>query len=190
MSDVFAPEVRYAVDEINARFPALGPGGTYPHHGEDEPGGLTEEFYSADFWSTDKSVHDRVFPWIIANAERLNLKYVISWCRIWSVARADEGIRRYFQCEIPGTSPSQRHTNHVHTSFYEQGFYMPSLSDIRKVIREELDRNNADAAAAVWEADVIPNVWGDPTVNPEARAKSALKEIGEDTVAIRAKLQA
>jgi hypothetical protein len=191
MADVFAPEVRYAVDEINARFPKLGKGGTYPNHGEDEPGGLTEEFYSADFWSTVKADHDEAFAWIIANAERLNLKYVISWCRIWSVERADEGIRRYFQC-VPGSdaNPSQRHTNHIHTSFNEQGFYMPSLSDIRKVIREELDRNNADAAKAVWDADAIPNVWGDGETNPTVRGKSALVEIGNDANAIRSKLNA
>jgi hypothetical protein len=151
----FAPEVAYAVEEINDRFPALGPGGTYPNHGEDEPGGLPSEFYSADFWSTDKAVHDKVFAWCIENHERLNLHYIVSWCRIWNVERADEGIRRYFQCEIAGTGASKRHTNHVHITFWEQGFYMPSLSDIRKVIREELKANNDDAARVFLTIDGV-----------------------------------
>jgi hypothetical protein len=42
---------------------------------------------------------------------------------------------------------------------------------------------------AVWGADVIPNVWGDPK-NPNVRAKNALGEIGRDANAIREKLQA
>jgi hypothetical protein len=44
-------------------------------------------------------------------------------------------------------------------------------------------------AAAVWDADVIPNVWGSPD-NPNVRAKNALGEIGRDANAIRDKLQA
>jgi hypothetical protein len=155
VADVFAPEVRAAVDEINARFPKLGKGGTYANHGEDEPGGLPEEFYSADFWSTDKAVHDEVFPWLIANHERLNLHYVISWDRIWNVERADEGIRHYERdANHDGVlSRGERHTNHVHTTFWESGYYMPSLSDIRKVIREELRANNPVAADATLTRD-------------------------------------
>ncbi len=45
-------------------------------------------------------------------------------------------------------------------------------------------------AAAVWDADVIPNVWGDASTNANVRAKSALTEIGNDANKIVAKLQA
>ena len=182
MADIFAPEVRPAVDEINARFPALGKGGTYPNHGSDEPGGLPSEFYSADFWSTNKAVHDEVMSWIILNAERLNLELVISWCRIWSVARADEGVRRYFECDIPGTSDSKRHKNHLHVEFNEQGYYMPSLSDIRKVIREELKANNGPAADTLLDRDgKIDNVFGHPTAGDYVSTKTALEMIGKAT---------
>jgi hypothetical protein len=178
----FAPEVEPAVAEINRRFPALGRGGTYPSHGSDEPGGLEENFYSADFWSTDKDVHDEAFHWIIRNAIRLNIELVISWCRIFSVRRADEGIRRYFQCDIEGTSDSKRHKNHLHVEWNESGYYMPSLADIRAVIREELKANNDNAARANWEADIIPDVWGDPNdSNTKVRALNAVAQIGKDT---------
>ena len=181
----FAPEVAYAVEEINDRFPLLGPGGTYPNHGEDEPGGLPEEFYSADFWSTDKAVHDKVFAWCIENHERLNLHYIVSWCRIWNVERADEGIRRYFQCEIEGTGASKRHTNHVHITFWEQGFYMPSLSDIRKVIREELQREEYLNAVADKNATRDGNVRNSFTDNPSGNTHvsiaTALGVLGDRT---------
>jgi hypothetical protein len=180
----FAPEVKPAVDEINLRFPALGRGGTYPEHGEDEAGGLPSRFYSADFWSTVKADHDEAFKWIIANADRLNLKYVISWCRIWSVERAVEGIRPYFQCSKPGASASQRHTNHIHTSFNESGFYMPSLSDIRKVIREELLRPeylNAAADAKLKRDGSIVNNFTDNPSNKFVSEATALSVLGERT---------
>jgi hypothetical protein len=180
----FAPEVKPAVDEINTRFPALGRGGTYPEHGEDEPGGLPSRYYSADFWCTDKTLHDEAFKWIIANADRLNLKYVISWCRIWSVERAVEGIRPYFQCSKPGANASQRHTNHVHTSFNESGFYMPALSDIRKVIREELLRDEYldEVADAVLSRDgQIENHFTGNPLNKFVAIKTALGTLGERT---------
>ena len=186
MAVTFAPEVAPAVEEINRRFPALGKGGTYPNHGEDEPGGLTEEFYSADFWSTDKGVHDQAFLWIIYNAVRLNLKYVISWNRIWSVARASEGIRPYSRdANRDGVlSASERHTNHIHTSFNESGFYMPSLADIRQVIREELRRPEYLQAAADTFLDrdgKIKNNFTDDPGNTHVALKTALSVLGERT---------
>jgi hypothetical protein len=180
----FAPEVEPAVAEINRRFPALGRGGTYTNHGEDEPGRLAENFYSADFWSTDRSDHDEAFHWIIRNAIRLNLKYVISWGRIWSVARAAEGIRPYYRdANQDGViSPSERHSNHIHTSFNESGYYMPSLSDIRAVIREELKANNDNAADAVLTRDgKVRNIWGREGAGTHTSIASALEEIGKDT---------
>lgn len=108
----FAPHVERAVLEINRRFPRLGNGGTYPEHGEDSATGK----YAADFWATNKDVHDEAFPWLRANAKRLGIKYIISWKRIWSVARASEGVRPYTRYGNT-TNPSQLHTNHIHISF-------------------------------------------------------------------------
>jgi hypothetical protein len=47
----------------------------------------------------------------------------------------------------------------------------------------------AGMGEAVWGADEIPNVWGDPS-NPQVRAKNALGEIGRDCNRIVAKLGA
>jgi hypothetical protein len=183
---IFAPEVEPAVEEINARFSELGKGSTYPGHGEDEPGGLSSQYYSADFWSTNKAVHDKVFAWIIANAARLNLKYVISWERIWSVERASEGIRHYRRdANRDGTlSPSERHTNHVHTSFNESGFYMPSLADIRAVVREEINRQShldKQADAVLKRDGSIPNTFTDNPANKHVAIATALGVLGERT---------
>lgn len=179
----FAPEVQPAVEEINRTFPKLGQGGTYAGHGEDEPGGLPEQYYSADFWSTDKTVHDKVLAWFIDNAVRINGKYIISWRRIWSVARAGEGIRKYDRYGA-GASPSQAHTNHVHISFNESGFYMPSLSDIQKVIRAELQRPEyLDAVAdALLDRDgkIVNNFTNNPA-NTHVSLKTAVSVLGERT---------
>ena len=68
---------------------------------------------------------------------------------------------------------------------------MPSIDEIRKVIRDELRSESylRSVGVAVGDADVVPNVWGDPK-NVNVRLKSALVEIGNDANAIRAKLQA
>jgi len=48
----------------------------------------------------------------------------------------------------------------------------------------------AGMGEAVWNADVIPNVWTDPKANENVRPKSALGELGRDLNAVREKLQA
>jgi hypothetical protein len=127
----FAPRVTLMVAHVNDTFPALGLGGTYYSHGDDEDGdGLDDEEFSADFWTTNKAVHDQVFYWSIKNAKELGLKYVISWNRIWSVARADEGIRQY--SSNLNASASKLHKNHVHHSYRSEAETMAvqvTLSD-------------------------------------------------------------
>jgi hypothetical protein len=166
----FAPEVALAVEEINRRFPELGKGGTYPEHGEDEPGGLPSQYYSADFWSTSKSVHDKVFAWTIASAERLNLKYVISWDRIWSWERRAEGVRPYRRdANRDGKlSAGERHTNHLHHSFNESGFYMPSTREIANEIEKRLlDPDFVQKFAAIFMSrdGIVPNTF--PHTDPK-----------------------
>jgi len=106
----FTPRVTFITDHLNDKFPGLGNAGTYPGHGEDGAE------YAADFWTTNKTVHDEVLIYVIANARNLGVKYIISWRRIWSVARSNEGIRPYTRYGDNAT-PSQNHTNHVHISF-------------------------------------------------------------------------
>ena len=112
-TDFTVPHVRASVRETNDTFPMLGPGGTYPGHGEDGAQ------YASDFWTTSKAVHDVVFAWLRQHAIRLNIKYIISWDRIWSVARQSEGVRHYQRdADNDGVlSPSERHTNHIHVSY-------------------------------------------------------------------------
>lgn len=179
----FAPHVERAVIEINNRFTALGNGTTYPGHGEDG------SKYAADFWSTNKAVHDRVLKFILEDHKRLGVKYIITWERIWSDARSNEGIRHYRRdANRDGTlSPSERHTNHVHISFNveppEEDDDMP-LTDadwakFRRIVQQEV--------AKVWELDVIPNPTGD-AANPTLVAKNSVAEIRKDTDEILKKL--
>jgi hypothetical protein len=153
---VFPPRVKLICAIINDRYSGLGEAGTYPGHGEDPPG----PEYAADFWTTNKDVHDAVLHWVIQNADWLGIKYIISWKRIWSVARASEGIRNYTRYDnLPNPSLSQLHKNHVHISFDERKDGMAveiKLDDasIRKV---------ADAVSKqlgeVWTG---PDTWTPP----------------------------
>ena len=141
---IFPPRVQLMCDIINDRYSALGQAGTYPGHGEDGAQ------YAADFWTTNKDVHDAVLHWVIENADWLGIKYIISWRRIWSVARANEGIRPYERdANNDGIlSASEQHTNHVHISFD------PSKDDMAVEIKLS-DADIAKIAKAVWEWDRI-----------------------------------
>jgi len=160
---------------INNRFRGLGLAGTYAGHGENGAQ------FAADFWSTNKLTHDAVLKWVIANAKDLGILYIISWERIWSVARASEGIRTYRR-DFNGDgilSASERHTNHVHISYDPEKENMAISVNLSDATIEKIAKR---AAALVWSADVIPN-WGvgDKTTNPALQAKNAVGEIGKQT---------
>lgn len=157
------PFVDRAVDEIENRFGLVGQ--TYPGHGED---GME---YAADFWSTDKAMHDRVFPWVIENGKRLGVWYVISWKRIYSLKHPERGIQAYTRYDPPPNTASQDHYNHVHVSFYttppEEEDMALSDADIDKV------------AKAVWDSlavDIFKPPPGEgSTTNPLRRPKSQIE---------------
>ena len=177
MAIAFAPEVELAVTEINDRFVQLGQGGTYPGHGEDGPE------YAADFWSTDKAVHDRVLAWVIYSADRLGVKYIISWERIWSVARQDEGIRPYRRdANRDGMlSASERHTNHIHISFDPSGGYMPSAKEIADELAVNTKFLNAVADAVAKRDGNVVNNFTDNAANTHVSIATALGVLGERT---------
>ena len=85
--------------------------GTYPGHADRDPGHDMTGDLAADFFlyvnTADK--HDAVLAWFKANAERIGATYIITRRRIWSVARASEGVRVY-----TGDDP---HTGHIHISY-------------------------------------------------------------------------
>lgn len=150
------------------------PGRDRPHQvpaSLDATGNLAADFFLYD---NTKAHHDEVLAWFRRNAERIGATYIITWRRIWSVARAAEGVRVY-----NGSDP---HTGHLHVSY---GTTEPSEEDMptAKEIAHELANNEEFLTAvgeAVANADVVQNVWGDPAANPKVRVKSALFEIGND----------
>lgn len=71
----------------------------------DHPKGL-----AIDLMTLSKPKGDATVEYIIANAGRLGVKYIIWWRRIWT---PDKGWEKY-----DGPSP---HIDHVHVSFLEKG---------------------------------------------------------------------
>ena len=152
--------------------------GTYRGHADRDPGHDMTGDLAADFFFYDnsKARHDALLAWFKTNAKRLGATYIITWRRIWSVARASEGVRAY-----GGSDP---HTGHVHISYGttapREDDDMPlnstDLAKIRAIVKEEV--------AKVWAADVIPDVWGDPNdANTTVQAKNAIAQIGRDAKA-------
>jgi len=163
----FTPRVTLICKIINDRFPGLGDAGTYPGHGEDG------SQFAADFWTTNKGLHDDVLAWVIENHKNLGVKYIISWKRIWSDARSSEGIRPYTRYGSDGT-PSQLHTNHVHISFD------PGAEDMAVTVNLS-DATIKKIADAVANKDIVPNWKDDKDTNPTLAIKNALGEIGKQT---------
>jgi hypothetical protein len=63
---------------------------------------------------------------------------------------------------------------------------MSLLSDLADEIATATAKKvSASLAVDVWNADVIPNVWGDASQNENVRPKNALGELGRDLNAIR-----
>lgn len=82
------------------------------------------------------------------------------------------------------------HDHHVHISVYHDPKYADSTKPWGIADMALSDEDVKRIAKAVWDADVIPNVWGNADENPSVRAKSALVEIGNDANTIRAAITA
>jgi hypothetical protein len=117
------PHVARSVEEVEQRFGVVG--NSYLGHDDvvmntTKDAALARE-YAADFWTLDKAVHDRVLAWFIDNARRIGATYIVTWGRVWSVARANEGVRVHSAANavLEDGSPdkSARHTNHFHFSY-------------------------------------------------------------------------
>lgn len=102
------PWVLEAAAEVGGKFgiKSIGGVGKRPYE-SDHPGGLALDFM------TRGSTGDTLAGYVMANAARLGVKYVIWNQRIWSVARASEGWRRMKD----RGSPTANHMDHVHVSF-------------------------------------------------------------------------
>ena len=97
------PHVAAAARDLGPRFGITRIGGHRAGRSGDHPSGLALDFM------TRGANGDRLAAYARANAARYRVSYVIWDRRIWNVARASEGWRRY-----NGPNP---HTDHVHVSF-------------------------------------------------------------------------
>jgi len=158
--------------------------GTYPHHAHSDPGKDTVPSggYAADFWLYDNSAahHDQVLAWFKINAKRLGATYIITRRRIWSVARAAEGVREY-----TGSDP---HTGHIHISY---GREAPGAVDTSTSVRSASfnirHKTPLDVGPRAWSArlpqlvrvirDVAPSVLGVQECN-DARATELTHGLG------------
>lgn len=167
MSETWPPWVARGVVEVETRFSLKG--GTYRGHADGDPGHDMSGDRAADFWTTNKAVHDRVLSWFVgnnfSNARRLGMTYIISWRRIASVGRASDGIRAYTRYG-PDAGASQAHTNHVHISW---GNTPPAQQE-----------DDLPTPEDVWNCDIVDDVWHPDDKNARVLAKTALKEIGLD----------
>ncbi len=93
------------------------------------------------------------------------------------------------------TTSDKSHLWHIHISIHRK--YINDEDAMRSILSiwngdDDMPLSDDDIkriAKAVWDADVIPNIWGDPNLNPNIRAKNALVEIGNDANEIKAKLE-
>lgn len=150
--------------------------GTYRGHADRDPGHDMSGDLAADFflYVNTKDKHDAVLAWFKTNAVRLGATYIITWRRIWSVARAAEGVRVY-----NGSDP---HTGHIHISY---GTTPPE--------GEDMAITDADAVkvakATLRQDNEIENVWKKPgDENLYVSTRSAFEELGRDVNRVQARL--
>lgn len=109
------PHVVAAANEIGTRFGIKTIGGWRAHDPfPDHPSGLALDFMinnlSADA-AQNKAVGDAIAAYVIANAARLSVKYMIWYRRSWNPQRGTW---------VPYTSTTNPHTDHVHVTFLPQ----------------------------------------------------------------------
>lgn len=160
---------------IATRFPAQI--GTYRGHADKDPGHDMSGDLAADFFlfSNTKSEHDELLGWFKSNAKRIGATYIITWRRIWSVARASEGVRAY--------SGSDPHIDHIHISYGTQ----PPAGGIDE--EEDMPTPNEYADAVLTRDGKIENVWNPASTNKFVQLASAVEELGRDGNRIEAEVK-
>ena len=93
------------------------PGGCTTGHGpvSDHYTGHAIDVMLLPLDQANRDLGDRIASWLVANATRLAISYVIWHDHIWSLRRAAEGWRTYTS-PWGGTSVTLRHLDHVHIS--------------------------------------------------------------------------
>jgi hypothetical protein len=143
--------------------------GTYRGHADQDPGHDMSGDLAADFWLYDntKAKHDAVLAWFKTNAKRLGATYIITWRRIWSVARASEGVRVY-------TGPDP-HTGHIHISY---GTNPP----------DKKEEEDMPTVKEIWDAP-LPAPRRPDIDNPTWQADSYVRFIAEKEISIENKVK-
>lgn len=126
---VWVPFVRKGAEEVDAKFPRNAWTSTYPGHGEIYPairGRANVGQYAVDFMVNSKGEGDAIAAYLVKNAERLGVRYVIWYRKIWSRTNKPSRWRTYRNPnpKLRGTA-SGDHTNHPHASFFSNGAYIP-----------------------------------------------------------------
>jgi len=93
------------------------PGGCRTGHiaGSDHYTGHAIDIMLTPMTSANRALGDRIAAWLVANHQRLAIKYLIWYDRIWSASRADEGWRPYVH-PSRARSATLAHRDHVHVS--------------------------------------------------------------------------
>jgi len=120
--DGLTPRTRRAMHAVKQAFGVTNIGGSCPGGcrtghipGSDHYTGHAIDIMLTPINAQDRALGDTIANWLVANADRLAVKYVIWDDRIWSAARFAEGWRPY---EHPsGTKcDSHAHRDHIHLS--------------------------------------------------------------------------
>ncbi len=140
--------------------------GTYPGHADRDHGDQTGQF-AADLWlyGNSRDRHDDVLTWFRRNAVRIGGMYIITWGRIWSVDRADEGVREY-----RGDDP---HRDHVHISYRDEapeGEDMPTAREIADEVSKQFSE--------VWLSDEVRIIeHGGVKITPGGSFRTVLDDL-------------
>jgi hypothetical protein len=116
------PRTRRALNEIRAGFGVTNiggycPGGCRTGHirGSDHYTGRAIDIMLTPINGSNRALGDRIAGWLVANADRLAVKYIIWNERIWSRTRAADGWRPY-RHPSGRNSATLAHRDHVHLS--------------------------------------------------------------------------
>jgi hypothetical protein len=118
------PRARRALNEVRAGFGVINiggycPGGCRTGHiaGSDHYTGHAIDIMLTPINTSNRALGNRIAGWLVANADRLGVKYVIWNERIWSRARAAEGWRHY-RHPSGRSNATLAHKDHVHLSVF------------------------------------------------------------------------
>lgn len=182
---VWVPFVRKGAVEVDTKFPRNAPTSTYPGHGEIYPAirdRANVGQYAVDFMVNNKSEGDAIAAYLVKNAERLGVRYVIWYRKIWSRTNKPSRWRAYRNpiASRRGTA-SGDHTNHPHASFFSNGAHIP-LPTATPVVPVKPDPAGSYPRPATTVVYLDKMVHGQKDSASVYWIQRRLRELGYDTV--------